>query len=539
MPIDAFQAAGISSQSQQPIDAFQAAGIVNNPSQTQAQPSSPLMNLGKDILNYEGAGGLYALSGLARAGLGLTNAPHNIVSAISPQIGAHIPSTSFTSQDIDKVLGTTNPNLGEKAIQGVAQYTPYALGAEVLGGAGLLSDVGTGLAYGATQSQDPFKGAITAGLTNLGIGAAARFVPSAISYIQPQKFAQKIIDFLSKGKTLEENGQTLAQNIQKAYKAQIADAQKSYDPVFNAIGNKNIYEGLPGEQKGAYGALDNNVTGNYDLDTRDLHNDFTSNSTFKSGSDLRKQLGANIRALQKNPAPDAATRLQIQSYQRAQDAIDNDLESYLNRTNPDLAAKYQEGNNKWFSNVVPYQADRDLFAMARGKIKNPTNTSIASIFKNPEADIQKVANDLPQDSKDQILYSMLGKTSATKSPENLIAAFKNLDQQGLHSYVSPDLENQLGSLESRIKARNLSQMGAGALAALGAAHPLSGMISAPMLDTAALGIGGYLGPVLGKSLSKALPQSANASSISLHPALVNALQHLITPALVNRFGGPQ
>lgn len=66
--------------------------------------------------------------------------------------------------DIEKMFGPENPGMGDKFVQGAAQYAPFA----AAGGAGLLGSTAAGAAYGATQSDDPMKGALTDALLNAG-----------------------------------------------------------------------------------------------------------------------------------------------------------------------------------------------------------------------------------------------------------------------------------------------------------------------------------------------------------------------------------
>lgn len=421
---------------------------------------------------------------------------------------------------------------GLDAIRGAAEVLPYiGKAAQALGGEGLSGLVRRAIGNAGGAALVDQNNPLEAGGLAAGLSAATDSIPLIGGYISnalslnPEKIAQSIADALGQGKSLEDNGKSLAQDIENTYSQKLSDAKKLYNPIFDAVGNKNIYEGLPAEQKGAYGALGNNVLDPYDLDAKDLHDQFINNPTFQNGTDLRKQLGANIRALQKNPLPDAATRLQIQAYSRAQGALDNDLTSYLSRTNPKLANQYKQANLNWFQNIVPYQADRNLFDMAQGNIENPTNSSISSIFKNPEDDIQKVVNDLPAASRNKILYSMLGRTGATKSPQNLVNAANNLDQQGLGSYISPELQQQLGQLSTSITRRtNADRLFGG----------LGGMVLGKMLGlpSAAGEIGGA---AAGMTLAPSLLSKASAlkPNSGLYPYLVRALIGATAP------GGPQ
>lgn len=124
------------------------------------------------------------VGGIATAGQGIANAPHNIVNMFSPSIASHIPYDSTNYMDF---LGPQNPNLGDKLIQNASQYAPYAIGGEAaLAGKGLAAmpawmgkaapiaanateQGGIGGLFGATQSDDPGSSALQDAGLNAGL----------------------------------------------------------------------------------------------------------------------------------------------------------------------------------------------------------------------------------------------------------------------------------------------------------------------------------------------------------------------------------
>jgi hypothetical protein len=109
--------------------------------------------------------GADALAGLAQFGHGLINTPHNIANAISSSLGAKVP-TYLPNYNYGQALGVNAPNLGDKLLQGAAQYAPYAVAA----GPELLAQAGGGALYGLTQSDTPFKSAGEDAALNLVTG---------------------------------------------------------------------------------------------------------------------------------------------------------------------------------------------------------------------------------------------------------------------------------------------------------------------------------------------------------------------------------
>ena len=122
--------------------------------------------LGKDIL-----------SGFAKMGHGVINAPHNIVAAFSPKAAEYIPKQQ--DYDYDSLVGIRNTDFGDKLVQGLVEYAPYAIGGEAAGVGKVVGIVPRGAAqaaeggvFGATQNNDALSGALAGALGGAG-GALA------------------------------------------------------------------------------------------------------------------------------------------------------------------------------------------------------------------------------------------------------------------------------------------------------------------------------------------------------------------------------
>ncbi|OGT30410.1 MAG: hypothetical protein A3E87_01620 [Gammaproteobacteria bacterium RIFCSPHIGHO2_12_FULL_35_23] len=333
--------------------------------------------------------------------------------------------------------------------------------AQGLGGAGLSGfarrALGSG-AYGALTDQDNrLKGAgLTAGLSAIGDAG----VP-IVNYVRPQKYANSILDTISGGNSLENSAKSLAQDIKTAYQARIKEGQSLYDPVFSHSNNSVLGNNVLAQPGSQYSKLPPNLIKKFLPNTKELHQQFLENPTVQNAHVLQSQLGSDIRSLE--PGKDVATKNTIQLYGKARDAIKSDIHGYLNKINPDLSDQYEKAGQNWLQNVVPYTEGRQLSKIASGENTNPTLGEIQSIFKNPEPETLKIASDLGPLAANKILYSQLGKTSATKSSDSLAKAISNLDQQGLGAYVSPGMRKGFNSLNNRISARNSLQNLSGAL----------------------------------------------------------------------------
>lgn len=217
-------------------------------------------------------------AGLADAGQGA----HNFLArAMTPILGKYAPAQ--TNIDFGKTFGVNDPNTLDKLAQGAAQYAPYMLGGEVaaipkvldslpfvskIPGVGnwmnriITSNVNqapTAAIFGATQSEDPIKGAVDSVEANtLGIplhmgGSAilngAKAVPSAIKNYLSKYAAQGLASNISAD----------LNNAKNATNSQAFDLAKSnFSNYSNEEGNAwNKLSGLA-QQADASGAKFNN-----------------------------------------------------------------------------------------------------------------------------------------------------------------------------------------------------------------------------------------------------------------------------------------
>lgn len=244
---------------------------------------------------------------------------------------------------------------------------------------------------------------------------------------------------------------------------------------------------------GQYPALGPDITSNYTTPIKNMHNQFMQNPTFQNAHALQSQIGSRIRELSdNNVAPDMATANEKYALQTARNALvgrDNqgnitgDIGTYLNNVAPQAAQQYKDAADYFYQNVTPYTNNSKIAPIATGSITNYQPSSLGNIFKAPGDSMETIMSHLPSSTFDNVLYTKLGQTVPTKSAQGLINSYNNLDQQGLGSYISPDLKSDIGSLNNRIKSRNALQAGVGTVAgALGGSHfgPVGSAIGATL-----------------------------------------------------------
>lgn len=487
-------------------------------------------------------------AGLGRFLGGAVDAPRKLgVDLLNILPGVNIPYHPLSSgpaYTTGNVLGNVGTFLGGgellDAIRGGAEAIP-AIGkvASSLGGPGAMSSLsrqalGGGIYGDITNPGDRIKGAIKGAGESVAAGALP-YAGNLVNLFKPEAHAQSILDSLGGGKSIESNQQSLAQDIQNSYNKQKSTGSALYDPVFDNLGNNNLYNSGIND---TYSSIAEKAQPHYDPDTNDVHDAFVQNPTLQNAHQLQSQLGYNIRQLESAKAKgnfSPASETQRQYYQRAQDAVQNDISSFLTNKDPALKNQYDAATKNWLDNVVPYTDNPALSKIATGDVTNPGN--IATIFKNPEENIQKVVSDLGPDAANKIVYSQLGKNRASSSAQDLLNASKKLDDIGLGSYVTPQLKSQMDLLDAKLKAKSGLQGLGGAAAGAAMLHPLGGSIGNLPWITEALGgiAGGAVGPRLLSSAAQKLKLGPIANSIQ--SGIKNIYPYAANTTLANTIPG--
>lgn len=418
--------------------------------------------------------------------------------------------------DIGKFAGNTAGFMGGgeglDAIRAASEGLPYAGRlAQALGGASWLPTLGRQAAgsaiYGAIESPDNRLGNAASGA---GISAALSALPygagkivQGAQYFRPQKYAQGIVDSLNSslggqssedmasnilnqlgsGQTLSDNAKSISQAVNTAFKGRKEEGSGLYNSVFNNLSDSPFYQQVKSPDplmsldpqsgytgfyrplntkfdqnsgiEGQYPNLSSSITDSYSGNLSDLHDSFIQNPTLQNAHNLNSELSSQIRGMQKNDARgnlSLADKGVLNNYQTAKNSLGSDINNYLSNIDTSLANQYQSATNNWAQNVSPYFSRPKISQMAKGNIDNIGN--ISTIFKNPSQNTLKVANDLGSDVQNKILFSELGKSTPSSSPQNLVNAFNRLGDKGLGEYVSPQLSSQMSDLQNQINNEN-------------------------------------------------------------------------------------
>lgn len=435
------------------------------------------------------------------------------------------------------MIGGIARYLGQNGLGGIARRV---LGSSAFGAVSNPNDPGIGAAEGA------------------GLGAAGEALPIAakgigmgIDALNPSKISDSILQNINQAGGIEENGKNLAQSIRNSYLNMRQQASALYKPIQDRVGNNSIYDGgtpvtdqtgnsynydlTPQSQ---YKNLPQNIKNSYSPDLQGLHDEFSANPTFQNAHALQQQLGAEQSAWQDYGSKNGlkpTERTQMDNLGTARRAVRQDIGNYLSANHPDLSGdpdqpnSYQNASDFYLHNVVPYTQNSQINGMAKGDITNPRN--ISTIFKNPEPSVSKVVQDLGPQTQNQILYSSLGKIQPGAKPEKVLTALQGLDNQGMGSYVSPQIQAQKEALANSIGYRNSAQvvgsMGAGGILS----HKVGGGAIADVISGA---LSGGILPYAMRTVARGvapLVKPTTAAASAAYPILAKSIiSNLLTRA---------
>jgi len=458
-------------------------------------------------------------------------------------VGAGTPANQFLTQGVNKLTGS---NLQSPQFKGDDSFSGKAgrfagdvgliMGLGELGSLGMESTPLTKLAsdyipkalqriagmgaVGAVSDPNSKEGAET----GTALQSALESIPyvgkglaGAADYIKPKQYLGKILDNLSGGLKLEDNGKMLADNIKNAYNSAKEKGNQLYDSIFSNSGisdsdisNSRMHPIVGTSKLSNYEKLGNDTYGDYTGDTEKAHQAFTKNPTIENAHELQKKLGSEQGYWKRQDfLGNSEAREKLDLYGNARDTLKDDIKNRLNALEPGLSDKYEEASDYWKNNVIPFESDKDLKLIAKGKETNPTSSKITSIFQNPNENIQPVVDQIGNEGQKRILFNELGKTNRSKSVSDFLNATQQLDDKGMGSYLdnNEELKKQISSLVTRDYAKK----GVEGILGLGLGSALAKRI--PLVGGAAE-LGGAAAPFLLDKLGVSIPSIPGAGILS-------------------------
>lgn len=304
-----------------------------------------------------------------------------------------------------------------------------------------------------------------------GIPMLGRYIASKAK-INPAALSDGLISDIMSNKGIEESGKALALQVRNKGLGAIETSASHYKPIMDEIGGISIYKRYP-KQKGAEITkilpLDAEYFEKYPGQLRSIRKDFIGHPTFENAHNFQSQLGSAIRSLGKKQAKGALTPYeakQLNGFNEIRDLVKQHQIDYLKREAPHLIEPYSKASEWHLDNVVPYLENPKISAIVREKVTNPRN--VQNIFRNPEPGMEKIINDIGPEGKKNIFAAEFGKLRGNKNPQKVVDLFEKLEEKGLGSYVTPEMENKLsGVLKAMGRKKELKKIGIGAGIGLG------------------------------------------------------------------------
>ena len=450
---------------------------------------------GLDILKQQLPG---AMKYIGQSALSAANRLPRDVLAGATQAGQGLAGLLFPNTpryDWSKFYGVQNPDWADKTVQALTSVQATDL-ANPFNAFSLAKKAPLLFKMALGAGQQGFTGAsLGAGIspqdTNTGFGIGAGVgaglplvgkLADALAGLTPTGFAKNMLSSIKGGETLQENNQSLSQDVQDQFNADTAQARQMYKQVLDAHGDKPLLG------KSDYLNLDKKITDSYIYNINKMHNIFLDNPTFENAHWLQSQLGIEASPLQSGKVLSPADRDTYQMWTAARNALKNDMQNFLQKQGGDnLVRQYNNASDNFIKNVIPYRSNPTLYNMAIGDIGNPTSGEISTAFSNPESEVQGIVDKMGDNAKNKILYSDLGKLDKSNvTGQKLKNAIESLGtkNKALDSYRTDKFDNLADALYRRITAKKVG-IGLGAVTGVGA---LAGALAPELLKH--LNIGG-------------------------------------------------
>ncbi len=311
-------------------------------------------------------------------------------------------------------------------------------------------------------------------------------VHNFLSKFMPEKLADETYQGITGGKSLYETNKDLVNDIRQGHDMRQQEANVYKDYVMNKHGNDVIYESpdpLISTETDKSTALMNKIKS---LGAGDLYKAFESNPTLSNAHQLQSELGSMMGDLKNSPVKTADTRNEISKIKSARDQLKQHMFDYLKDQDQYTAEKtadmYKRYSDLFKENVEPYLSNKklkDIVNNGKTYVKNlhdvfahPSNTFNRFTGKEETGKVNKILQDLPQESQNKILALSLG--SRPQNANSLLDKLSKAEDKGYGNYLNENIKNNMNELGQRIGNKNKAKI-AGKTAGVGAATGASAL----------------------------------------------------------------
>lgn len=450
-------------------DFYQKVGI-NNPQQNQSQGQHSLLTI---LDPAQRAAAMQPVRGFLEGVTGSTIVPASQwmqKAGLIQQPLQDLRTGSGSDYEAGRFLGSAVPyaamggaGLAAKLLPALGKLAPFA------------ASTGIGSAVGAFTNPDhPGMGAGLGG----AFGAASQAIPAIIrsgkdlfNFLKPEKLKEQILSKLGKGLDPEQTSTSVADTLKKIASTKEAIAKSPYEEIVHnpEVKDLTILKEMPGygtlRTGPKYASYDSeylkkgkDIFDQFPTSIREIHDRFVNDPSIYNAHFLQSALGKKAYSMS---LPDTASQELRKVLLDSRKSLQKDLFKGLREIDPQLEQKYINAGKIYNEEYGHYLENKKLKNILSGENTSP---NLDSLFKNPGSKMQKVRNDLPDDVKNQIIYS---KLSTANNSKDLIKVYKELANSGLSTYKTPELDELMKSLQQRQFAKRSAQV-VGGIAGLGA-----------------------------------------------------------------------
>jgi hypothetical protein len=431
-------------------------GAIGGAEETVANTIPGLFNLGAKAVNalggnvnemkgfhftpekYKGFGHTAGEAAGYFAGPGLLKAGGKAIESI-PQLGKFLSELGGSS----KLAGAAK-DIGGNAFVGAAM-TPENQGlAAILGGLG-----------GAI----PSAGKAVGDIKNSALGKKAG---DYFRNYKPEEQASLIHKELSQGsKNLYENTKSLASDIRQAHKMREEESGAFFNHVKGRAGNEKIYDKPDPLISTALDKSKNLIEKAEGFNIGSLFNSFKRNPTFSNAHALQSEL-FDMTQSYKGRHLSMGERAELSHIKSVRDQLKNDISEFLAKrdasSNENLLPLYQKGSELYKENVSPYLQNKKFIDIIKGgktAVKNlhdvfnmPANVIDKKTGAEKLGSINKIMQDLPEVSKNKILFGAIGGQKGSAS--DLSKALMDARNKGFSPYFSKNLDESIELMSKKM-----------------------------------------------------------------------------------------
>lgn len=345
-------------------------------------------------------------------------------------------------------------------------------------------------------------------------------VPSASSPLKSDDIAKDIHSTLIGDSSPDQSSKYLASQISSKYKDITDYFKNKYASIFSKDSSQDFpqrdeatkVKDLPLNDSSYLDKFKNFDFSNNSL--QKLHDKLLDDNTIQNAHQFQSELGGEIGYLKKQNDKallDNNGKNLLSTYAEMRNSLKNDIYGSLENESKGLGDQYNDVTNQWQKYVTPFHSDKDLKDIATGKTKNPTQSQIVNIFKNPEENINTVSSMLGQDAKNKIVQAGMGKNKFQNSENDMINAHNSIYSKGLNSYLDPTDESKFISLRDAKYKEGLPEEAPpkkyglrNAIVSLGGMG--AGALAESLLSNPNSLLGAYIGRELTSSLKKKISE---------------------------------